>query len=372
MVLSTCVLDRPLAAVTIVDMQENYGVGPGRHAESRAVSRPRAAAGAPREQSLVLLNRRGFATAVFCRQCAATLECPNCSVSLVVHGDGASRPQSGGTALRPGSSRARCHYCNYSIRVPGKCPLCAGPYLEQTGFGTERVEAEVARLCPGARVARLDRDAVRRKGTLDILLSRFRDGEIDVLVGTQMIAKGHDFPRVTLVGVISADVGLGLADFRASERTFQLLTQVAGRAGRGEQPGEAIVQTLYPTHYSVQLACRQDYPAFYERELHFRRAMRYPPLLSLVNVVVRSKTFAGAMDDAADIAQRIQPQDDREFRVLGPAPAPLGRLRGEYRAQLLMKGVNRKRMREMVVSVLAERPDLARRTIVDVDPLSVL
>ncbi len=188
-----------------------------------------------------------------------------------------------------------------------------------------------------------------------------------------MIAKGHDFPRVTLVGVISADVGLGLADFRASERTFQLLTQVAGRAGRGEQPGEAIVQTLYPGHYSVQLACRQDYPSFYERELHFRRSMRYPPLLSLVNVVVRGRTFAGAMDDAADVVQRLrQLEAERDFRVLGPAPAPLGKLRGEYRAQLLIKGTNRKRMREALMAVLAGRPELARRTVVDVDPLSVL
>src|SRR5262249_41541066 len=150
-----------------------------------------------REQALVLLNRRGFATAVFCRQCAGTLECPNCSVSLVVHGEGVAR-------------RARCHYCNYAARVPRTCPRCAGPYLEQAGFGTERVEAEVKNAFPGARVARLDRDAIRRRGALATLLSRFRSGDLDVLVGTQMIAKGHDFPRVTLVGVISADVGLGL------------------------------------------------------------------------------------------------------------------------------------------------------------------
>src|SRR5262249_47163991 len=156
-----------------------------------------------------------------------------------------------------------------------------GPYLEQAGFGTERVEAEVKRVVPGARVERLDRDSIRRKGALAALLTRFRDGKIDVLVGTQMIAKGHDFPRVTLVGVVSADVGLGLADFRAAERTFQLLTQVAGRAGRGEQPGQAIVQSLYPDHYSIQMACRQDYPSFFERELRFRRAMQYPPFASI-------------------------------------------------------------------------------------------
>jgi primosomal protein N' (replication factor Y) len=220
----------------------------------------------------------------------------------------------------------------------------------------------------------MDRDAVRRKGALAALLSQFRDGEIDVLVGTQMIAKGHDFPRVTLVGVISADIGLGMADFRASERTFQLLTQVAGRAGRGEQPGEAIIQTLYPHHYSIQLACRQDYPAFYERELKFRRAMQYPPLVSLVNTVVRARTFSGAMDDAAGVVQRLRDAagDRAGSQVLGPAPAPLGRLRGEYRAQLLVKGVNRREMREALLAAVAGRRDLPRRTTIDVDPLSVL
>jgi primosomal protein N' (replication factor Y) (superfamily II helicase) len=358
-VLERRVLDRPLAAVAIVDMREEYAAeGPG-VILSRALRAAIQARLDRAEQSLILLNRRGFATAVFCRQCAGTIDCPNCSVSLVVHGEGSAK-------------RARCHYCNYTARVPSACPLCAGPYLEQSGFGTERVEAEVRAACPGAIVARLDRDAIRRKGSLAALLTRFRNGDIDVLVGTQMIAKGHDFPRVTLVGVVSADVGLGLADFRASERTFQLLTQVAGRAGRGEQPGEAIVQTLYPGHYSIQLACRQDYPAFYQRELAFRTAMRYPPVVSLVNAVVRSRTFAGAMDDAADVVQKVRDADGGALRVLGPAPAPLGKLRGEYRAQLLVKGTNRRKIRETLQAALATRPDLQRRMIVDVDPLSVL
>jgi len=357
-VLQRRILDRPLAAVSVVDMREEYAIGGPDVVLSRALVAGIEARLAEREQSLILLNRRGFATAVFCRQCAGTIDCPNCSVSLVVHGEGHAR-------------RARCHYCNYSSRVPAACPLCAAPYLEQAGFGTERVEAEVKRLCPSARVARLDRDAVRRKGALDSLLTRFRDGEIDVLVGTQMIAKGHDFPRVTLVGVVSADVGLGLADFRASERTFQLLTQVAGRAGRGDRRGEAIVQTLYPDHYSIQLACRQDYPAFYERELQFRKAMRYPPFVSLVNMVVRGRTFSAAMDDASAVVERLQKEGDA-FRVLGPAPAPIARLRGEYRAQLLVKGVNRKAMREALRAAIAARPDLPRRTMVDIDPLSVL
>src|SRR3954470_18433517 len=187
-----------------------------------------------------------------------------------------------------------------------------------------------------------------------------------------MIAKGHDFPRVTLVGVVSADVGLGLADFRASERTFQLITQVAGRAGRGDRPGEAIVQTLYPDHFSIQMACRQDFPAFFEREMKFRQAMRYPPHVSLINAVVRARTYTRAMDDAAALVQQLRQLDQRQgdFRVLGPAPAPLGKLRGEYRVQFLLKSTNRKRMREALLSVLAKRPEVARRTTVDVDPVS--
>ncbi len=359
-VLEKRVLDRPLASVTVVDMRDEYADQGPDAVISRALAGRIAVRLERREQSLVLLNRRGFATAVFCRQCAATLECPNCSVSLVVHGDGASR-------------RARCHYCDYTTRVPAACPACGGTFLEQSGYGTERVEAEVRRAFPHARVARLDRDAIRRKGALPALLSAFQRGDIDVLVGTQMIAKGHDFPRVTLVGVISADVGLGLADFRAAERTFQLLTQVAGRAGRGDEPGEAVIQTLYPNHYSIELACRQDYPSFYQRELQFRRAMRYPPIVSLINIVVRARTFTGSMNDAAAVVQQLRGDADAGgFRVLGPAPAPLARLRGEYRAQFLLKGINRTRMREALQAALARRTDLQRRVVVDVDPLSVL
>jgi primosomal protein N' (replication factor Y) len=359
-VLERRVLDRPLASVTIVNMREEFADGGPDVVLSQTLKDAIERRLTRGEQSLLLLNRRGFAVSVFCRQCAGTVDCPNCSVSLVVHGEGPSR-------------RARCHYCNYSSRVPPKCPLCAAPYLEQTGFGTERVEQEVRGLWPDARVARLDRDAIRRKGSLAELLTKFRAGEIDVLVGTQMIAKGHDFPRVTLVGVISADVGLGMADFRASERTFQLLTQVAGRAGRGEEAGEAVIQTLYPDHYSVQLACRQDYPAFYEREMKFRKAMRYPPLVAMVNGVVRARTFSGALDDATDLVERTKRLGGSDaFRVLGPAPAPLAKLRGEYRAQFLMKGSSRKRMRDAIRHALAARPDVARRTAIDIDPLSVL
>jgi primosomal protein N' (replication factor Y) len=355
------VLDRPLAEVRIVDMREEYAAaGPG-----VVLSSPLCDALGARldrgEQAIVLLNRRGYATAVFCRQCAATLECPNCSVSLTVH-----------RAAR----RARCHYCNYSMAVPKACANCAGPYLEQAGFGTERVEADIVERFPQARVARVDRDTIRRRGAIAALLERFAAGGLDVLVGTQMIAKGHDFPRVTLVGVVSADVGLGLADFRAAERTFQLLTQVAGRAGRGEIRGEAIVQTLYPGHYSIRHACRQDYAAFYQDEIAFRRAMRYPPAVALINVVVKARTHAAAMEHAGDLVQALRGNAAAGFavpyRVLGPAQAPLSKLKGEHRAQFFLKGAHRTAMREALQAALDARPDVKRRSIVDVDPISVL
>jgi primosomal protein N' (replication factor Y) len=360
-VLERRVFDRPLPEVTVVDMREEYAAEGPDVILSRALRERLAERLGRGEQSLVLLNRRGFATFVFCRQCTGSLDCPNCSVSLVIHGEGRAR-------------RARCHYCDLTLRVPTECPQCHGSYLELSGFGTERVEVEVRQLLAAARVERLDRDAVRRKGSLSALLSRFRRGEIDVLVGTQMIAKGHDFPNVTLCGVVSADVGLGLADFRASERTFQLLTQVAGRAGRGERPGEAIIQTLFPQHYSIQLACRQEYRDFFDHELRFRRAMKYPPAVALISLIVRGRTSTAAMEDAASITERLRKLQGAggNFNVLGPAPAPLQKLRGEYRAQILIKGVNRRQTRQALESALSARPELRRKVIVDVDPLSVL
>ena len=354
------VLDRPLASVRLVNMREEYAdQGP-----EVVISRALVAAIEDRlqrsEQVLVLLNRRGYATAVFCRQCGDAFDCPNCTISLTVH------------TARHGW-KARCHYCNYSTVVPKVCRKCAAPYLEQAGFGTEKVEQQLRDRFPDARIGRIDRDSVRRKGALASLLSRFAAGELDVLVGTQMIAKGHDFPRVTLVGVISADVGLGLADFRAGERTFQLLTQVAGRAGRGDRLGEAVVQTLYPEHYSIQLACRQDYVAFFDRELAFRRGMRYPPIVALVNVVVRGRTFEDAWQTASDAVQRLKPATVLgSFTILGPAPAPLGRLRGEHRVQFFLKGARRADMRNALKAMLVEVPEVRRKITVDVDPLNVL
>jgi primosomal protein N' (replication factor Y) len=306
------------------------------------------------EQSLVLLNRRGFATTVFCRQCAAAAECPHCSVTLTFH-----------RAAR----RLRCHFCDYSTRVPQRCETCGGEFLEHSGFGTERIEHDVREAFPGARVARIDRDTVRRRGAIARVLVAVARGEIDVLVGTQMIAKGHDFPSVTLVGVVSADVGLGLADFRAAERTFQLLTQVVGRAGRGSTAGEAIIQTFYPNHYSIQAAAAQDYPSFYAREIEFRRAMHHPPVVSLINVVVRGRTQELATSDAGALVSHVR--RSARVTVLGPATPAVAKIKDEYRAQFFVKGRDRRAMRQAVLAAIDSRADLRKRTTVDVDPMTV-
>jgi primosomal protein N' (replication factor Y) len=354
------VLDRPLARVEVVDLRAEYASEGPDVVLSRRLREAIAARLAAGQQTLLLLNRRGFATSVLCRQCGHIFECPNCSVTLTVH----RHPR--------GAGRAVCHYCNYSVRVPSVCVKCAAPYLEQIGFGTDRVLAEVEGLFPGVRATRVDRDTMQKRGALPKTLDRFRRGELDLLVGTQMIAKGHDFPRVTLVGVVSADLGLGLADFRAAERTFQLLTQVAGRAGRGADVGEAIIQTVHPDHYSIKRAVAQDYEGFFAEELRFRRAMAYPPLVGLTNIVVRGHTFAQAMQGAADLASLLQREGKGAFALLGPAPAPLARLRGEFRVQLFLKTRHRTATREAVRAALAALPDLCRRVTVDVDPVGML
>ncbi len=353
--LSARVWDRPLPDVQVVDMREIMAAEGADAVISTTLLEALEKRLHTGEQSLLLLNRRGFAAAVLCRQCGQALECPNCSVTLTFH---------------RAAGRLRCHYCNYARARPRVCPHCAGPYLERVGFGTERIETEVKRACPEARVARLDRDTVTKKGAAAQLLGRFGRGDIDVLVGTQMIAKGHDFPSVTLVGVISADVGLGLADFRAAERTYQLLTQVAGRAGRGDRRGEAIIQTFYPEHYSIGYACRQVFTPFFEAEMRFRRGMKYPPVVAMVNAIVRGPKFDEAMREASGLVQELR--TTRQFEVLGPAPAPLRRVRGEYRVQFFLKGTHRPVMRQALQDVVARHPALQRRVTIDVDPLSVL
>lgn len=310
------------------------------------------------DQVLLLLNRRGYATSLLCRECGQQASCPNCSVLLTLH-------QTGRTV--------QCHYCGYQLRTPVTCAACRGEYLRFSGYGTERVVEAVNAAFPEARVARLDRDSAVRRGAVRETLRAFEAGETDVLVGTQMIAKGHDFPRVTLVGVVDADIGLGLPDFRAAERSFQLLTQVAGRAGRGEREGEVILQSHWPDHYALRHACEQDYEAFFKTEIEFRRTMAYPPTAALLNLIVRANDAGHAEAEAQAVADRLRALAQRRFRVLGPARAPLARLRGEHRVQILLKG-QRTAMRESVRDALRERYGTVRwpGISVDVDPLSVM
>lgn len=356
------VADRPLAAVRVVNMRDEWADTGTDVALSRTFVEAMAARLAAGEQTLVLLNRRGVASAVLCRQCGDTVECPHCSVSMTVHGSGVRR-------------RARCHYCDHAAPVPAACPRCAAPYLEHVGVGTEQIEADLVARFPEARIGRVDRDTVTTRGSLTAILARFARHELDVLVGTQMIAKGHDFPLVTLVGVVSADVGLGLPDFRAAERTFQLITQVVGRAGRGERPGEAIVQTLFPGHYAVRCGCAQDYATFVAKELEYRSALRYPPISALINVVVRGATLDRALEDAGRLAGHVRAEvvaAPSTVVILGPAPAPIARLRGEHRAQFFVKGGHRASMNAAVRAALDAHPTLARRTTVDIDPVSMM
>lgn len=348
--------DRPLPQTQVVNMREEYALnGPSviLSAPLRAGITERLKRG---EQTLILLNRRGFAAAMICRQCGVLFECPNCSVSLTVHRM---------------AQQMRCHYCGHTERIKKRCSQCRGEYLEQIGLGTQRVETEILASFPEARVGRIDRDTVRRRGSLGTLLKKFGQGELDVLVGTQMIAKGHDFPNVTLVGVVSADVGLGVADFRAAERTFQLLTQVSGRAGRGGRTGQTIVQTLHPDHYSLHHACQQNYKSFYEEELTFRQRMRYPPIVALANMVVKHRSAGSALRIATQFVDALR-DSNNSLEVLGPAPAPLERLKGDYRVQVLTKSRHRREMRKVLEGALNACSDFQGQIIVDVDPVSVL
>jgi len=310
------------------------------------------------EQVVLLLNRRGYAQSLVCRECGVQAVCPNCSVSLTVHERG---------------RLVECHYCGHERESPQSCAGCGGEYLRLTGYGTERVIERLKEAVPHARLARLDRDVTRKRGAVARILRAFESGEVDVLVGTQMIAKGHDFPNVTLVGVIDADVGLGLPDFRAAERTFQLLTQVAGRAGRGAVKGAVVLQSHLPEHYALSHACEQDYGAYFERETEYRRTMGYPPFTALLNIVVRSNRAPRAASEAQAVATALRAVARGHYRVLGPAAAPLARLHGDFRQQVLMKG-QRAAMRAAARAVLTQRYGAVRwpGVVVDVDPTSLM
>jgi primosomal protein N' (replication factor Y) (superfamily II helicase) len=272
--------------------------------------------------------------------------------------------------------RLICHYCAYSSAVPARCPNCDSEHLHYVGEGTEKVERKFAELFPDARVARLDRDVARRPGEFQRVLSEFHQGKIDVLVGTQLIAKGHDFPGVTLVGVVSADIGLGLPDFRSAERTFQLLTQAAGRAGRGESPGRVLIQTFFPDHYAIRLAAEQNYDAFFQKEMRFRRTMHYPPLTALANVIAQGPKLEQAAQVAKRVGEFLIPLEERGagLKILGPTPAPLAKLHGRFRIQFLIKCTSRARLSSILrqLADYVERQSVPQRSLViDMDPANI-
>ena len=351
--------DRPLARVEVVDMRREYRETAEPRVLSRALEVALGETFARGEQSLVLRNRRGFAPALLCPVCGERVGCRRCSVALTWH---------------RAERRLRCHYCGLEEVVPDACPSCGTEGLHAVGQGTERVEEELRALLPDARIARMDRDTVRRRGAHETMLRAFAAREIDVLVGTQMIAKGHDFPNVTLVGVVSADQTLGLPDFRAGERTFQLLTQVAGRAGRGRRPGRVIVQGFDPGHPVLAEAAAQDYEAFYAREILYRRALRYPPLTALVEIVVSDPDEVKAWRGAQRVADALASEGGSRLIVGGPGPAPLARLKGKYRQQILVRTAGRRRLVDAVSRAIeaTAREVPSRGVHVDVDPVSVL
>lgn len=353
---------RPLASVEIVDMREEFRQTHTQVPISRRLREEVEAQLESGKQTMFLLNRRGYSWFLLCRSCGQTERCLNCSISLTYH-----RRQ----------NRLICHYCGYQKSVPARCRSCDSEYLYYVGEGTEKLEQKLAEMFPTARVARLDRDAARRSGQYLKILSDFRDGKIDILVGTQMIAKGHDFPGVTLVGVVSADTSLSLPDFRAAERTFQLLTQAAGRAGRGESPGRVLVQTFYPQHYAIRFAAEQDYNKFFSKEFHFRKVMHYPPAAALADVVVEAKELEHAARMATEVGKFFESLGDlrRGIRILGPGPAPLARIEGYYRIQFLLKASSRAKLNALL-RCLAEECDErgvpSHALTIDMDPASLM
>ncbi|HWP83669.1 MAG TPA: primosomal protein N' [Terriglobia bacterium] len=354
------VAERPLAAAEIVDMREEFAATGRQTFLSRRLLEAIAARLARREQIMILLNRRGYSAFVLCRSCGKTIECAHCSIALTHH-------------RRPG--RLLCHYCGFARPVPRVCPQCSSEHLYFLGEGSERVEETLARHFPEARIGRLDRDTARGRGRAEAILAAFRQHELDILVGTQMIAKGHDIHRVTLVGVISADVGLALPDFRAAERSFQLLTQAAGRAGRGEQAGEVIIQTYYPDHYAIRAAAAQNYEQFYRQELRFREVMHYPPFAALAHVLVKSSRAETALQWTAKLGRFLETQQGHGLRILGPAAAPIARLKKSYRYHFLIKAEKRSRLRTTLLgcrefAVKEKVP--AAALVIDVDPQSFL
>jgi len=350
---------RPLPQVEIVDMRVEFLETKKQSTFSRKLVEEMEQRLAQGEQTMLLLNRRGFSSFVVCRSCGERLQCTNCSVVLTHHRR---------------DRRMLCHYCGYAEKIPEECPKCGSDFIQFLGTGSERVEDELHQVLPVARIARLDRDSASGKGSFERILHAFRNGEIDILVGTQMIAKGHDIPNVTLVGVVLADIGLSMPDFRAAERSFQLLTQAAGRAGRGDVPGRVIVQTLNPDHYAIRFASEQDYEGFYRKEIEFRKWLRYPPFAAFANVVVRAEKQEEALRKATELGYLLEPAAEG-VRVMGPAEAPVPRLKNEFRYQILLKAAKRTVLRELLNKLrryAGQEGWSATALVIDVDPISLM
>ncbi len=350
---------RPMPEVELIDMRQEFLETRKQATFSRALIDAVTARLANGEQAMLMLNRRGFSSFAACRACGQRVECVNCSVTMTYHRR---------------DKRMLCHYCNYSTRIPERCPKCDSEYIQFLGTGSERVEEELHATFPRARIARLDRDTVRGKRDYETILSAFREGSFDILVGTQMIAKGHDIPNVTLVGAVNADIGLGLPDFRAAERTFQLLTQVAGRAGRGDAPGIVLIQTINPDHYAIRCAAAQNYEMFYAKEIEFRRTMGYPPFGAMANLVIRAAREEDALTRSGALGRLLQPPPEG-VKVLGPAPAAVARVKNEYRFQMLLKTSSRTRLSEILTEVrgfASAEHWPATSLLIDVDPMTLL
>ncbi|HUR98786.1 MAG TPA: primosomal protein N' [Pyrinomonadaceae bacterium] len=353
--------NRPLAQAELVDMRAVF-----KQAGKDVVLSPRlvtaiADTHAKGEQSIILLNRRGFSQFVLCRSCGERLRCKNCDITLTFHRQ---------------HGKLVCHYCSFTANTPEVCPFCESEFLYFIGQGTEQVEDILVRQFPQLKIARIDRDTMAKRGQMAKTLLAFDAGEIDMLVGTQMLAKGHDFHNVTLVGVISVDIGLGLPDFRSAERTFQILTQVAGRAGRGQLPGRVIIQTYYPEHYALRHACDQNYEAFYNEEIRFRSQLSYPPFVVLASILVKNTDEEAAIGNANIVRTSLDAANpDKVCRILGPAPASISRLKNEYRIQILIKSSSRKKLRETVEMGLhlAEENGADMRNIyTEIDPVNLM
>jgi primosomal protein N' (replication factor Y) len=359
------VMNRPLPAIELIDMRTEFQQTGQEQLFSRALVAEIKASLERGEQALVLLNRRGYSFAVICRACGEKLDCQNCAIALTHH-----KPSDEDGLARAGQ-RLECHYCGYTRTVPARCPKCESEHLFYLGAGSQQGEERLQEIFPGARIGRMDRDSVRGRYDLERLLARLHSGEINLLVGTQMIAKGHDIHGITLVGVVGCDHALSMPDFRAAERVFQLISQVSGRAGRGELPGRVVVQTYYPDHYAILAAAANDYASFAERELKYRRWMHYPPFGALANVLVRSPKIEQAAGWAAELGKYLQKLNSGAVRVLGPCTAPIARIKGVYRFHLILKAASRKALNATLRGLMAhaEKAEIPRRNVVvDVDP----